>query len=33
MIEVGANKKLKMVMDKSYTTYTVKVLEEILLPR
>lgn len=27
MIEVGANKKLKMLMDKDYTTYTGKVLE------
>ena len=27
MIEVGANKKLKMVIDKNYTTYTGKVLE------
>ena len=27
MLEVGANKKLKMVMDRDYTTYTGKVLE------
>lgn len=28
MLEVGANKKLKMVMDRDYTTYTGKVLEK-----
>ena len=33
MIEVGANKKLKMVMDKSYTTYTGKVLERYFLAK
>ncbi len=27
MLEVGANKKLKLVMDKDYTTYTGRVLE------
>ena len=27
MLEVGANKKLKMIMDRDYTTYTGKVLE------
>lgn len=33
MIEVGANKKLKMVMDKSYTTYTGKVLERYFIAK
>lgn len=33
MIEVGANKKLKMVMDKSYTTYTGKVLERYFVAK
>lgn len=28
MLEVGANKKLKIIMDKDYTTYTGKVLEK-----
>ena len=27
MLEVGANKKLKVIMDRDYTTYTGKVLE------
>ena len=27
MLEVGANKKLKIIMDRDYTTYTGKVLE------
>ena len=29
MLEVGANKKLKIIMDRDYTTYTGKVLEKI----
>ena len=33
MIEVGANKKLKMLMDKDYTTYTGKVLERYFLAK
>ena len=33
MIEVGANKKLKMVMDKNYTTYTGKVLERYFIAK
>lgn len=33
MIEVGANKKLKMLMDKDYTTYTGKVLEIYFLAK
>ena len=33
MIEVGANKKLKMVMDKSYATYTGKVLERYFIAK
>lgn len=33
MIEVGANKKLKMLMDKDYTTYTGKVLERYFLSK
>ena len=33
MIEVGANKKLKMVMDKSYTTYIGKVLERYFIEK
>lgn len=33
MIEIGANKKLKMVMDKSYTTYTGKVLERYFIAK
>jgi len=33
MIEVGANEKLKMVMDKSYTTYTGKVLERYFIAK
>ena len=33
MIEVGANKKLKMVMDKGYTTYTGKVLERYFIAK
>ena len=33
MIEVGANKKLKMVIDKSYTTYTGKVLERYFIAK
>jgi AAA+ ATPase superfamily predicted ATPase len=33
MIEVGANKKLKMLMDKDYTTYTGKVLERYFLEK
>ena len=33
MIEVGANKKLKMVMDNSYTTYTGKVLERYFIAK
>ena len=28
MLEVGANKKLKIIMDRDYTTYTGKVLEK-----
>lgn len=28
MLEVGANKKLKLIMDRDYTTYTGKVLEK-----
>lgn len=28
MIEVGANKKLKMMLDRDYTTYTGRVLEK-----
>lgn len=33
MIEVGANKKLKMLMDKDYTTYTGTVLERYFLAK
>lgn len=33
MIEVGANKKLTMLMDKDYTTYTGKVLERYFLAK
>lgn len=33
MIEVGANKKLKMLMDKDYATYTGKVLERYFLAK
>lgn len=33
MIEVGANKKLKMLMDKDYTTYTGQVLERYFLAK
>lgn len=27
MIEIGANKKLKLILDRDYTTYTGRVLE------
>ena len=33
MIEVGANKKLKTLMDRDYTTYTGKVLERYFLAK
>ena len=33
MIEVGANKKLKMVIDKNYPTYTGKVLERYFIAK